>query len=66
LALLAEFKGHEAFFITGPTTVVNRPSLELARQFYPDVKITGDLSNRRSFYDNSKAQRLLGWTHKEE
>lgn len=66
LALLAEFMGHEAFFITGPTTVVNRPSLELARQFYPDVKITGDLSGRRSFYDTSKAQRLLGWLHKEE
>jgi UDP-glucose 4-epimerase len=63
LALLAGFKGHEAFFITGPTTVVNRPSLELAHQFYPDVKITGDLSGQRSFYDNGKAQRLLGWTH---
>jgi UDP-glucose 4-epimerase len=66
LALLAEFKGHEAFFITGPTTVVNRPSLELAQRFYPDVKIIGDLSSRRSFYDNGKAQRLLGWEHVEE
>jgi UDP-glucose 4-epimerase len=66
LTLLADFKGHEAFFITGPATVVNVPSLELAQRFYPGVKITGDLSSHRSFYDNSKAQRLLGWTHKQE
>lgn len=65
LALLAGFTGHEAFFVTGPTTVVNRPSLELARQFYPDVKIICDLSGQRSFYDNSKAQRLLNWTHED-
>jgi UDP-glucose 4-epimerase len=65
-SLLANYTGHEAFFITAPTTVINLPSAELAQRFYPDVPIRGNLSGRRSFYDASKAERLLGWQHNEE
>jgi UDP-glucose 4-epimerase len=62
-ALNGAWQGHEVFFITAPTTCVSVPSLELWQRFYPDVPIHGELSGHRSFYDCSKAERLLGWTH---
>jgi UDP-glucose 4-epimerase len=68
LALLAEWAGHEAFFITAPTTIFDdsMPSLELARQHYPNVPIRADLPSNTGFYDCSKAGRLLKWTHEEQ
>ncbi|NJM40019.1 MAG: NAD(P)-dependent oxidoreductase [Anaerolineae bacterium] len=65
MALQAEFKGHEAFFITAPQTAVETPSLELAQAHYPDVPVVGDLSGRNSFYSTQKAERLLGWKHED-
>jgi len=66
LCLQATWRGHERFFIVGPRTVVTVPSLELAARFYPQTKLNGDLSGDRSFYDCSKAKRLLGWEHRVE
>jgi nucleoside-diphosphate-sugar epimerase len=66
LAVEASFKGHEVFFITAPRTNSLIPSTELAQFAYPDVPIRGDLSGRRSFYDCSKAARLLGWVHQDQ
>lgn len=63
LSLTAGFKGAEAFFIVGPDTTSELPSLELAQRFFPNVPIRGDLSGNRGFYDCSKAERLLGWKH---
>ncbi len=63
LALFAEFKGHEAFYIVAPETLTTIPSLELAQEFFPDVPVRADLSGNRSFFDCSKAERLLGWEH---
>jgi UDP-glucose 4-epimerase len=63
MALEADFKGHEAFYITAPETNIDVPTLDLAREFFPDLPIRGDLSGRRSFFDCAKAERLLGWTH---
>ena len=65
MALQAEFKGHEAFFITAPTTAVEIPSLELAQVYYPNVPVVGDLSGYTSFYSAKKAERLLGWRHED-
>jgi UDP-glucose 4-epimerase len=62
-SLEADFKGHEAFYVTAPETNIDAPSLDLAREFFPDLPIRGDLSGRQSFFDCSKAERLLGWTH---
>ena len=62
-AILANFIGHEVFFITAPRTASAIPSLELAHHAYPHVPIRGDLSGHKSFYDCSKAAQLLGWTH---
>lgn len=59
----AEFEGHHAFYIVAPDTMAGTPSAELARAHYPDVAITGDLSGTNGFFDCSKAESLLGWTH---
>jgi UDP-glucose 4-epimerase len=65
LALTADFTGHEVFYITAPDTIADEPSLELKQKHYPDVPVRGDLSGRKSFFDFSKAERLLGWKHDE-
>jgi nucleoside-diphosphate-sugar epimerase len=63
LSLTADFKGHEVFYITAPDTIVDTPSLELKQKFFPDVPVRGDLSGHKSFFNSSKAERLLGWKH---
>jgi UDP-glucose 4-epimerase len=63
LSLVAEYTGHEVFFIVAPDTMMEIPSLELKQKFFPDVPIRGDLSGHKSFFDCSKAERLLGWKH---
>lgn len=62
-SLDAEFTGHEVFYIVSPNTILARPTQELARRFFPDVPIRGNLSGNRSFFDSSKAERMLGWKH---
>jgi UDP-glucose 4-epimerase len=57
------FKGHEVFYIVAPDTTADIPSLEIAQKFFPDVPIKGDLSGRNSFFNSTKAERLLGWKH---
>ena len=64
LALTADFKGHEVFYIAAPETVIaDTPSLELAQKHFPGVPVRGDLSGHKSFFNSSKAERLLGWKH---
>jgi UDP-glucose 4-epimerase len=62
-SLTAPFTGHEVFYIVAPDTTVDVPSLELARQHFPEVPIKGDFSGRKSFFNSTKAERLLGWKH---
>ena len=63
LSLEASFVGHEVFYIVASDTAVETPSLELKQQFFPDVPLRSMLSGHRSFFDSSKAERLLGWQH---
>jgi UDP-glucose 4-epimerase len=63
LAMTPKFDGAEAFFINAPDTSADEPSLELARKYFPNVPVTGDLGVRNSFLNCAKAGRLLGWTH---
>lgn len=65
LSLTADFKGHEVFYIVAPITGLKKPTMELCQEFFPDVPVKGDLSGNRSFFDCSKAERLLGWKHDE-
>jgi UDP-glucose 4-epimerase len=60
---MADFSGHEVFYIIAPHTSSSTPSLELARQYYPNAEIRGDLSGHNGFFDCSKAQRVLNWKH---
>ncbi|MBA3944959.1 MAG: NAD(P)-dependent oxidoreductase [Herpetosiphonaceae bacterium] len=66
LSLTPKFEGHEVFYIVAPDTASDTPSLELQQRFFPDVPVTGDLSDHRSFFDSTKAERLLGWKHDEQ
>jgi nucleoside-diphosphate-sugar epimerase len=63
LSLDAAFEGHEAFYIVAPDTTNDLPTVELARRYFPDVPIRGDLGGHRSFFSTAKAERLLGWSH---
>ncbi len=63
LAIKADFKGHEVFYIVAPRTSSAHPSLELVQHAYPEVPITGDISGHRALFDSSKAGRMLGWVH---
>jgi len=63
LSIEKPFKGHEAFYIVSPTTFSKTPTLELVAEHFPSVPVTGDLSDHKSFFDSSKAYRMLGWRH---
>lgn len=63
LSITADFQGHEAFYIVAPQTASSVPSIELCEAFYPDVEIRNKLEGHRSFFDSSKAGRLLHWEH---
>jgi nucleoside-diphosphate-sugar epimerase len=63
LSLQAPIEGHEVFYIVAPDTVMDVPSLDLASRLHAGVPITGDLSGNRSFFNCSKAEHMLGWTH---
>lgn len=63
LAVTADFSGHEVFYIVGPHTPTSQSSRELAAQYYPETVIRGDFDGNASFFDCSKAARLLGWMH---
>lgn len=65
LGITADFIGHEAFYIVAPDTMMDQPSLALKNEFFPDVPVVGDLSDRNGFYNCRKAERLLGWRHDE-
>ena len=65
LSLTADFIGHEVFYIVAPHTAVTKPTVELARQYYPDTVLRGDLPNNSGFFDCSKAQKILGWQHED-
>jgi hypothetical protein len=53
------------FYIVAPDTTMETPSLDLKRQYFPDVPVRGDLSGNQGFFNCEKAARLLGWQHDE-
>lgn len=65
LGLTADFDGHEVFYIVAPQTTAATPSQALARQFYPETPLRGDLAGHTGFFDCTKAARLLGWYHED-
>ena len=65
LALTAPFTGHHTMYIVAPRTVAEGPSLELARQYYPDTPIRGELAGQTSFFNCARAEHVLGWRHED-
>jgi UDP-glucose 4-epimerase len=63
LGVMAEFSGHHPLFIIAPRTVNDTPSLDLARRYYPEVPIKGDMSGNASFFSSARAEQVLGWKH---
>ncbi|KAI0784282.1 NAD(P)-binding protein [Abortiporus biennis] len=59
------WSGHEVFLITAPDTTQKEGSMELKEKFWPDVPLKNgkDLDGRKSFFDCSKAEKMLGWVH---
>ncbi|KAH9945033.1 NAD(P)-binding protein [Epithele typhae] len=62
----SRWSGHEAFFITAPDTANDLPSMELWERHWREVPIKQgkDLSGNKGFFDCSKAERMLGWVHR--
>lgn len=54
--------GDEAFIINNPDTCMRTPTLDLLRQYWPEITdLRGDLSGTTGLYNVSKAERMLGW-----
>ena len=65
LSVTADFSGHEVFYIVAPRTVMETPTLDLARQHFPQTEIRGALAATSGFFNCAKAERLLGWKHQD-
>lgn len=59
--------GHERFFIAAPEIWCEKDSESLRLQFWSDVPVVEgkEFVGRRGFFDCSKAERLLGWRHRD-
>jgi nucleoside-diphosphate-sugar epimerase len=65
LALEGAQIGHEVFEIVAPDHVGGASSTELAKRYYPGVMWRRQPGADESFFDSSKAGRLLGWQHQD-
>ncbi|KAF8632267.1 hypothetical protein AX15_002012 [Amanita polypyramis BW_CC] len=61
------WSGHEAFYIVAPTTAAGRDSEELRQKYWSDVPVKQgkEISGKSAFFDCSKAEKLLGWVHRD-
>jgi UDP-glucose 4-epimerase len=63
LGLTADYTGHHALFIIAPQTISDRPSRDIAADLYPGVPRRDGWTGHDSFFDSSRAGRVLGWHH---
>jgi nucleoside-diphosphate-sugar epimerase len=61
LALTSDLEGAEVFIVAAADTVMNRPSLELLAEVYPDVPVRGEVGELETLLSIAKARRLLGY-----
>jgi UDP-glucose 4-epimerase len=59
----ADFIGHEVLQIIAPDTMMSIASLDLARQYFPDVPIRADLNGTTGFFSTARAKHVIGWQH---
>ncbi|KAI9460401.1 hypothetical protein HD554DRAFT_2316814 [Boletus coccyginus] len=62
-----EWKGHEKFFIAAPQVAADEDWLDLKQKYFPHVPVREEWvkNGGRGFFDCSKAERILGWVHKD-
>jgi nucleoside-diphosphate-sugar epimerase len=61
LALERDVSGAEAMIIAAADTVMNRPSVDLMREVYPEVELRGALPEFGTLLSIEKARRMLGY-----
>ncbi|BCB91170.1 NAD-dependent epimerase/dehydratase family protein [Phytohabitans suffuscus] len=66
LALTADFRGHEVFYIVAPRTLVDTPTAQLVATYYPEVPLRRELPGHTGLFDCAKAERVLGWRHDDQ
>ncbi|KAF9223539.1 NAD(P)-binding protein [Gyrodon lividus] len=59
--------GHEKFFIVAPQIAADEDWIELKEKYFQDVPMREGWveSEAKCFFDCSKAERVLGWVHKD-
>jgi nucleoside-diphosphate-sugar epimerase len=62
LAVESDFSGHEAFNICAPKTIMTQPTADLAKEYFPDVKLRAPGEGNWSGYSCQKAGDMLGFT----
>jgi nucleoside-diphosphate-sugar epimerase len=53
--------GSPSFIVAAADTVMKRPSAELLREVYPEVPVTGDVSELGTLLAIDRARRVLGF-----
>ena len=59
------WSGHEAFFIVAPRIAPDEDTTVLMQKYWPNVPINKDMSGNKGLFDCGKAERLLGWVHRD-
>lgn len=57
--------GHEAFFVTAPTVTEDDGPEELYAKYWKHIPLKPERNLSKGFFDCSKAERLLEWTHRD-
>jgi nucleoside-diphosphate-sugar epimerase len=53
--------GVQVFIVANADTCMERPSLDLAREVYPDVPVTREVGTHETLLSIDKARRILGY-----
>jgi nucleoside-diphosphate-sugar epimerase len=61
LALENDLAGAELFIVAAADTVMNRPSVDLMAEVYPDVELRNGIGEFETLLSIEKARRVLGY-----
>ena len=63
-----KWSGHERFFIVAPHTLVKEDTKKLIAEHFPNVPVKerSEFVGTQGLFDCAKAERLLGWHHKDD
>ncbi len=61
-AILADFKGFEAFVIANADSVMSRSNISLLAEVFPDVEQRGNIATNSTLLSIDKAKKMLGFS----